>query len=377
MDPTTLLTAVVVAIALLGADAVLYSGSVEVEVAPPPKIENVSIDQGTLASEFEDQINEIAAIKSVVKPPDIRSSEEKGIGMALAESADLQKVAYALQNDLGYKPDRLRLALFTENGKLQALVTGAVRGTRAFREVLSPEKDEPLPHFVQRAALSGTSELAPYSTALYLMGKHASDGNFQDVTALIQRTEAMVPDTPRSFERSLFENVRGLVALFKNDKAGARAAFNAAMRYDPSNPVPFLNAAMADLEFDENQTAADRMKLLIQVAPPQNPVLLSTAYMTWAAADMGLKKLPEADRLLAMAVRTNPQNSTALHLWSEEKELEGDKAAAERLGREAQMQTATFENYVEVAALYFHLSWADNQPVTRSQFSNPPEVTFH
>jgi hypothetical protein len=30
-----------------------------------------------------------------------------------------------------------------------------------------------------------------------------------------------------------------------------------------------------------------------------------------------------------------------------------------------------FENYSEIAALYFHLAWRDNEPVMRSPFSNP------
>jgi hypothetical protein len=51
--------------------------------------------------------------------------------------------------------------------------------------------------------------------------------------------------------------------------------------------------------------------------------------------------------------------------------------ASARLAVRSMEQTATFENYAEVAALYFHLSWGENEPVTRSQFSNPGVVTFH
>jgi hypothetical protein len=47
------------------------------------------------------------------------------------------------------------------------------------------------------------------------------------------------------------------------------------------------------------------------------------------------------------------------------------------LDRLAQEASATFENYGEVAALYFHLAWADNEPVSRNKFSNPTIVTFH
>ena len=45
--------------------------------------------------------------------------------------------------------------------------------------------------------------------------------------------------------------------------------------------------------------------------------------------------------------------------------------------RQAKEQTTSFENYAEVAALYFELSWGDNQPISRSEFANPGVVTFH
>jgi hypothetical protein len=30
-----------------------------------------------------------------------------------------------------------------------------------------------------------------------------------------------------------------------------------------------------------------------------------------------------------------------------------------------------------MAALYFHLSWRDNEPVTLNRFTNPSIVSFH
>ena len=377
MDPTTLLAALVVAVGLLGTDAVLYSGSVQVTVAAPPEIKGISVDKTTLEVEFDDQLNAIAQTASVIRPPDIRSSSDQGLGMALAEAANVQNVAFALQSTLGFNPDRLRFSLFEADGKLGALVSGNGHLTGSFRTVMVPEKDEQLLAFVQRCALWGASELAPYSTTLYLLQKHADDRNFTDVVALAEHAKSLLPPTPRSFDRALFDNVLGLVALFKGDKQGARDAFDRAMRSDPTDPVPFLNAAFTDLEFDQNQRAADRMAQLIQLAPPQNRVLLSTAYATWGAALMGLNNLKEADRLLAKAAQINPDSSTAMHLWSEEKALAGNKAEAARLVTEAKARTATLENYAEVAALYFDLSWADNQPTTRSEFSNPGIVSFH
>jgi tetratricopeptide (TPR) repeat protein len=149
------------------------------------------------------------------------------------------------------------------------------------------------------------------------------------------------------------------------------------MRSDPANPVPFLNAAFTDLQLDNNQRALDRMEQLIRLAPPANQTLLATAYMTAGAALMGLADYQRANRMLARAADIDPSSATVLGLWSEEKALEGDKVEAARLMQRALAQTATFENYAEVAALYFHLAWGDNQPITRSQFVNPSIVMFH
>lgn len=377
MDPTTLLTAVLVAVGLLGTDAVMYSGSVMVDVAPPPKLESLSVDKATLEVEFNDKLNDIARTSSVVRPIEIRASSEQGLGMSLAEAAGVQSVARALQGSFGFNPDRLRFALYTENDQMRGLVSGSSHVTKDFRTVIVPYKDEKLLPFVQRCALWGASQLAPYSTTLYLLEQHASDGDFTDVIALANHSMSLLPPTPRSFDRSLLDNVLGLVALFKNDKQAARDAFEREMQSDPTNAVGFLNAGFTDLQFDQNQRAADRMEQLIRLAPPENPVLLSTAYMTWGAALMGLKDFKNADIVLAKATQINPGNSTALHLRSEERQLAGDTAAAKRFEEEALWQTATFENYAEVAALYFHLSWGENEPVTRNTFSNPGVVSFH
>jgi tetratricopeptide (TPR) repeat protein len=376
MDPTTLLTAILVAIGLLGADTMMNAGSVVVDIAPPPKIENMVIDQTTLEVEFEDQLNVIAKTNSVVRPIEIRPSSELGLGMALAKTAGVEGVARALEGSIGYRPDRLRFALYTEREQLRGLVSGSHLNNN-FRTVITPYKDEKLLTFVQRCAMWGASQLAPYTTTLYLLERHSVDKDFTDVIALTQHAEALLPQTPRSFDRGLLENIVGIVALFKNDKQGARDAFDRSMQADPTNSVPFLNAAFTDLEFDENQRAADRMAQLLRLAPPKNKTLLATAYLTWGAALMGMKDLKQADHMLALAVQANPGSSTALHLWAEEKKLEGDTAAADRLTRQAMEQTASFENYAEVAALYFQLSWGDNQPITRNEFTNPGIVAFH
>lgn len=377
MELTSLTLALVLGLGLLGADSVMRAGSVEVEVAIAPKVENISVDEHTLAWRFKDQLDEITSTASVVHPPEIRSRLDQGLGMALFEAVHAQNVAFALQRELGYNPDRIRFALFVENGAMRGLVSGNSHLVGNFSQVMNPNRGENLMDFVRRCALWGGSQLAPYSTALYLLQQHASDKDFTDLVTLVEHAKAVLPPTPTSFDRGLLDNVLGLVALFRNDPPAARKAFNDAMMADPTNPVPFLNAAFTDLEFNEYQKATDRMAELIRLAPPSNKVLLATAYMTWGAARMGGHDLKGADRMLELATRVNPDSATAFGLWAEAKRLQGDQAAAERLDRLAHQASATMENYSEVAALYFHLSWGDNQPVTLNKFTNPKVVTFH
>ncbi len=377
MELTSLTLALVLGLGLLGADSILRAGTVEVEVAIAPKVETISVDANTLTEHFKDQLDEITSTVSVVRPPEIRSRHDQGLGMALFEAVHAQNVAFALQREFGYNPDRIRFALFVENGAMRGLVNGNGHLVGNFSQVITPDSGESLMNFVRRCALWGGSQLAPYSTALYLLQKHASDKDFTDLIALVEHAKGLLPPSPTSFDRGLLDNVLGLVALFRNDPKAARKAFDDAMKADPTNPVPFLNAAFTDLQLDENQKAADRMAELIRLARPSNKVLLGTAYMTWGAARMGLHDLKGADRMLELATQANPDSSTALGLWSEAKRLEGDHAAAERLYRLAHESATTMENYAEVAALYFRLAWGDNQPVILNKFTNPKVVTFH
>ena len=125
MDLTTLAATLLLALGLLGANAVIHANSIIVEVAAPPKTDKVTIDQTTLEQEFQEQVFSIAKVTSVVLPPEIHASNNQGIGMALAKEANLENVAYALQSELGYNPDKLRFALYLENGSLRGLVSGS------------------------------------------------------------------------------------------------------------------------------------------------------------------------------------------------------------------------------------------------------------
>jgi tetratricopeptide (TPR) repeat protein len=377
MDLTTLATALLLAFGLLGTEAMIHANSVVVEVSPPPKSFKLDIDATTIEEEFGDELFAISRVESVVEPPEIRASRDQGIGMALAREAKLQDIAYALRGELGYVPDKLRFAMFVEDGSIRGLVSGSSRRVGTFRHVLIPAKDETMLAFVHRCSLWGASQLAPYATSLYLVQKHSADKDFTDVVALIEQAKAKLPPSPVHFDLSAFDNLLGIIALFRNDPKAAHALFETAVEEYPANTAAVLNAAFTELQLDEDPKAAERMRQLVATAPPKNKVLLATAYFTWAAAEMAKHDLVRADQLLAKAYQAAPESTTAIDLWADLKELQGDKAAALELRRKASVATITFENYAEVAALYFQLAWRDNQAVSRSRFGNPSIVTFH
>ena len=378
MDFASLIGAVFLAIGLIGADTIVHSGSIVVEVTAAPQMEGESIDQPTLEAVFDDELYEITRTSSVLEPPEIRTARDQGLGMALAKSVGATEVAYQLQSLVGRAPDRLRLALFLEKGRLRGEVSATTRNVGTFHQVLEPLKDESTLAFVRRCAIWSASRVAPYMTALYLMQQHSADKNFTDVLALMDEAEAELPNTPVSLDRAAFDNLRGIVFLFQNKAEEAQNAFDKAVDEYPVNPVSEINAAFADLELDLNQKGADRMRDFIAMRPPQNKVLLSTAYMTWAAAEMAMHHWQAADPLLAKATEINPETSSAFELWADLKGEElNDPVAAARYHKQAMLNSTTFENYGEVAALYFKLSWRDGEPIMQSTFSNPKIVTFH
>jgi tetratricopeptide (TPR) repeat protein len=377
VDLTTLIYGAVVVLGLMGADIALYSGSVVVEIPPPPKTATIDIDEQAVQAELSGLLSEVSSQNSVVDPPDIKWSRQQGAGLALATTLNLDRFAYALQIELGVSRDRLRISLVLDHETVGALVDGSSNHSGQFGQAFAPEKGESLLAFVRRCGLWGVSQIAPYSTALYLLKMHSTDKDFTELIALAEHSETVLPPTPISRERSLFDNLLGLVALFKNDLKDAGTEFAKAMAADPTNSVPFINAAFVDLESGDYQMAASRMDQLLRLAPPDNDVLIASAYMTWAAALMGLHDLEGADRLLAAATQVDTDSATAFGLWAEEKRLEGDTNAADQLDRRALEKTAAFQNYAEVAALYFHPAWEKDQSLELNKFFNPNIVPFH
>jgi hypothetical protein len=377
MDLTTLAAAILVALGLLTTDAVLHSGSVSVEVAAPSDMYKKVIDQESLQAVFTAQLDQIGGTVSVVNPPEIRSTNDEGIGMVLADSANVKPLAFALQRQIGYNPDHLRFALFTQDNALHAVVSGYGHARGAFSQEFAPEKDEKLLNFIERCAIWGGAQLAPYSTALFLVLRHAGDGDFRDAEALAGHALATLPHGPVSEERAKFENLLGLIEVFRHDPRAAQPHFQAAAAAWPDGPVPVLNTAFTEIQLADYAAAAARTRTMLASLTNSQKAIVAAGHLILAAALIGLNDLDGADTEAGQAVEANPESPSAPELWADLKASRGDPAGADRLNRQAQQNAGSFENSGEMAALYFHISWHDGDIVTRSRFAEPGTITFH
>lgn len=371
MDLTTLFAAITLVFGLLTFDTIRTSDAVFVEVADVPAIEKTNIDQDTLEAEFARELNEVGEIVSIIVPPEIRTQRDIGVTRALGAMLKINDLAYAIETDLGYRSDRMRLALFTDKGRLGALVTGRGKTIGPFRALLYPRDGESLLDFVRRCSATGAFHLAPYGTTLHLMQVGAGTGNMAPAKMASERAKSMLPNTMENFDRSLLENVDGLIALFGGDVAGAHDTFLRAVASSSRNWVASLNAAFTEIQIHAFDRAESRMRALIPHVPADRRILRSTAYMTQAAALLGLNRPEEADALLVQALTINPDNSGAWFYRAATRAELGDLAGAEQMRRRAFQTNDSVENFAEVATLYFLLNWTAGDQLIQSPFPNP------
>jgi len=377
VDLTTLAMTLLIALGALGVDAVWHPQDVILEASAAGRLDKASIDADLINTVVGNEIDRISQTPSVAAKPDVHLARQGGIALAIASAANLQSLVYAVQTRFGHQPDAIKIALFGEDGAAKVLVTGSGREQVAtFEQEVSQQKGETIVDLLHRAALIGMARIDPYLTALNLMERHATDKDFADVETLVNFAKSQLPPMPRNPTRSLFENLQGVLALFRDNRQDARTWFALAVRSDPDNAVAMLNLAFAEVQTGDFRDADDRMQSLVKRLPA-DPTLAATSYMTLGAARAGLHDLNGADQALAEATRIDPLSATAWNLWADIRRARGDAAAADALHRTALDRSGNFENYAEVAALYFQLAWQDNQPVTRNNFINPPPVGLH
>lgn len=381
MDLTSLMLVVGLAVSFIGVDTIWHPVNVVLQAAVPNKLDKLTADPVAIDDMLTYEVSDISSTPSVLEIPEIHVGANKGLGMAIAQAVNMQGITLALQNRLGYQPEEIKLTLLGEGTTIRMLVTGSGLGGRIstppFQESVILQQDETLASLVHRAAVVGVAKIDPYITALYLVQRHATDKDFTGAEKLINDTLSQLPPTPVSYDRALLENLRGIIALFRANTDEARDWFHRADGSDPGNAVAELNNGFVDLQVGNYRDAIKHIEDMLAHHSAANKILLATGYMTWGGALLGLEDMDGAEQKVAKAIEINPDSSSAYELWSKIKRRKGDEAAAAQLHRLALEKSGTFENYAEVAALYFELPTQRNQPIIRNKFINPEMMRFN
>lgn len=375
LDITTLLYYAAMGLALVGADAYWYADSIisRVEVAKKYSDSGFSADFATTV--FSHELQTIFSNESVVRTPDVRAANDQSVISVIAESLHLEGLTYAFQHMFGLDPVQVKVALL-DDGKSapHILVTSTSRTRTPFTLLVERGADEDMPRFMRRAAIETASRLDPYHAALYLLEKNDIHAYLPQLKTLLQSSIDDLPKTPDNPQRALFRNLQGITALLEKDLNKAGALFELATQDTVNYSAALLNLGFVRVEQDRYE---DALKAVLPVinrqARPRNPALHASAHTISGVANWALKRHDMAERHFAEAVRIYPGTSDAYEYWGRMLQQLGRTAEGEEKLRRGEQNLATFEQYPEVALLYFWLDETDNAPLTRRTEPHPSQ----
>jgi hypothetical protein len=372
MDLTTLAAAIMVALGLMATDATLSSDKVVVDVAVPESYSQAGIGTEIVEALYLTEIQRIIDTPSVVPPPAIHGTREKSLSSSLAETLKLGEVGAAVQRILGYNPTHIRASVIVEHERTKFIIVESTARGKSFEITLEQRPDETVVQLIKRGSLETMFQLEPYLALVYALQSTQTPADLSKVRKAIKLKQEKLPNTPLSTPRSQYENLRGIIALLDNDIPGAADNFTAAAASDPRNVVALLNLSFLECQRDHYADGERIVRGVLEPAPlTRQPVLLAAAYMTLACNLMGQKDFQRADLALGQSVAAYPQTSSAYQLWADLKAAMGDRGAAQALHEKARENSLYFENFAEVAMLYFELSWQEGDELRRNKYSNP------
>lgn len=396
MDPATL-TAIYVVLATFGlvvTDTWFNANTMYLDTTVAESVKEEGYEPDVVDGIFISEVMKITKTPSLVAAPSIQSSQTKPVSAALAEAAGLESALGALHSLLGIIPPKLVTSVIAEdptkrvqvvqNGpdgrvaeyvvaeseKLKLVLTGYDPKSGYFDlNVEAHSEDDDFDHLIRDAAFKAVLQLDPYLALLYDVNRRAAAGeDIAPARELIDKEIAEAPQSPTHAHRALVENLRGVVALLDLDQVAARQYFLKAQASDPRQPVGFLNAAFLDVHEDRFDEALKNIDKIIHPTywpMTGNHVLLASAYTIKAAAETEMKKFKEAEASFRKAATLHPQSSEVYVYWARMLRQSARPAEAERKIVQAKQNSMYFENFPEMALLYFWLTETGVEPLAR------------
>jgi len=373
VDPASLALAAAMVFGLLTADAAVSANSVAVSVSVPPAIVQTGFTAEVAERVFTSEFERMSRARSLLRAPSVRSAREPTIVGVIANALKLDNFTGALQDLLGLDHPRVNVAIVVPAPNRTRLLVNSV-SARSGAFTVQVESDAGPEALLRIGAMQTMDQFEPYRSALFHFEQAllSSTHDFTRVKAVAQRELARPSTTATLQENSYLQNLLGIVALMEDDRATAERFFRETFRLNTGFNVGRLNLGFALIELDRYREALDLLTPLVSVSlipeialPGRTAPLQEALHSTIGVARWGLGDLDGAEASFRTAVRAFPESEAAHVYWARLMRERGRVAEAVALEEIARTNSLTFDNYPEVANLFFWMNPKDRQPMQR------------
>ncbi len=371
LDLTSLMYAIILGFGIFGLDAAWNAGTIKTEFHVSEKLGSAGIRPEFATAVFSRELQEVFSVPSLVRPPTVRSSHDKTFVSIMAESVGLRDATAAFQDLFGLHPVKITATLTTENAqpRLEVISEGGLHGT--FYLALDGRVGEPAVTLLRRGAIDVAARLDSYHTALFLLDPPEGAPDVAKARRVLDAAIAAQTPTRINVTRGRFHNLRGIVALLEDDKTAAATHFEQSITDDPSLVAAHLNLAFTRVEQDRYADAAMIARHVLDVHQRGlPPALLSSIHSINGVVAWTQKKYQEAETHFASAVAAVPAATEAYIYWGRMLVEMGRAEEGRKKIRQGEANQAAFDNFAEVAMLYFWLTDKDDTPLTRRPRGN-------
>jgi predicted Zn-dependent protease len=346
---------------------------VAVSVTVPPSVAQTGFTADVAERVFTSEFERMSRARSLLRAPTVRSAREPTVVGVIANALKLDNFTGALQDLLGLDHPRVSAAVVTPAPNRTRLLVNSV-SARAGAFSLQVEGEGSPESVLRLGAMQTMDQFEPYRSALFHFEQALlmSTPDFTRVKAVAQRELARPPRADTLQENSYLSNLLGIVALMEQDKAGAESAFRASFALNQGFNIGRLNLGFALIELDRYQEALDLLNPLVSAAmvseialPGRLAPLTEALHSTIGVARWGLGDLNGAEESFRAAIRAFPESEAAHVYWARLLRERGRVAEAEQKEEIARVNALTFDNYPEVANLFFWMNPKDAQPLQR------------
>lgn len=366
LDLTSLVYALVVGFGIFGLDAVWNATTVKTDFIVSDTLGSAGIRPEFASVVFAREMEAVFSTVSLVRAPSVRSSQDKTFVTILADSIGFKNATAAFQDLFGMEPVAI-MATLTSEGSLPRLeVVGEAGARGTFYLSLEAEAGEQTVSLIRRGAVEAATHLDPYHTALYLLDPPAGDPDVERGRRVLDRALAAQGGGAISPDRARLRNLRGIVALLDDDKTLAATLFEQSISDDPELASAHLNLAFTRVEQDRYADAAMIARHVLEVRHRElRPELVASAHSVNGIVAWQQGQYQAAERHFAAAVKAVPAISDAYYYWGRMLNSIGRTEEGAQKIRQGEINLAYFENYPEVAQLYFWMTVEDNVPLQR------------